>query len=101
VDQQYQDMHKRIEGLRFRFQDSVDDHSNPMANKMQEEIHGIMEDMQSGRDPHHIADRVRGVRDHLHEMRSQGTTLMSSEDLDSFYHNFEHMHEELKRFPHY
>ncbi len=101
MDHRYNDMFKQLEKLKFHLHDAIDNDNDPKAREMEEEMREIMDDMENGQDPRHIETRLKGMWNQLHEMRTRGTDLMSSGDVDRLYSEIEDMREKLRQFPDY
>jgi hypothetical protein len=100
MDTHYEPFHKQALDLRYKVQDTIDDTNHPLARVLSHEAHQLVEDIESGRQPRAVEDRVKQIQHQLIQLRAQGNVLDHNSN-QMLHHNYEQMRERLRQLPHY
>ena len=101
MDPNYKEYHKQALDLQYKFHDVVDNHADPRMQSLQREVHALVEDIESNKNPRHVEDRLKVIDHQLLEARSAGGQLMSYGDIDGLHHSYQHLRENIRRMPNY
>lgn len=101
MDSQYQPFHRQATDLKYRFHDSLNDPSHPMAHVMAREIHELTQDIAARKDPNAIESRIKVIQHQLIQARAQGNQVLNSDHNQYLHHNYERMRTGLRQLPHY
>jgi hypothetical protein len=101
VDDLYKPYHKQALDLQFRFHDSINDPTHPMAHVLSTEIHELTNDIQEGKHPRQIDDRIKIIQNQLMQARAQGEQVLNYSHNQDLHHRYEYMRNGFHNMPHY
>lgn len=101
MEDYYKPFHQQAIDLQYKFHDSLNDANHPMAHVLAHEIRQLTEDIQSGKHPRAVEDRIKIIQHQLVEARAQGNTVLDYNHNQNFHHNYEYMRGGIRQLPHY
>jgi hypothetical protein len=101
MDAVYDDMHKQARELQFRFEDAVDNTNHPLIHNLQRDVHGLVEDFESEKDPRHAEMRLKNMEHQVLELQAHGDSLMSFRDMQRMEHEIRSMRVKVRSMPNY
>ena len=103
IDRQYQPIYNQARQLQYHFHDFVGDNmnANPQARVLSHEMQNLMSDMQTGKNPRDIENRIRTIQNQMHTVEHMGQPLMSYGHAEGMHHDFENMRRTVRTFNNY
>ena len=100
INPQYQPIYNQAKDLQYKFHDFLGQ-TNPTAHVLHSEMKSLVNDIELGKNPRDIENRIRVVQNQMAQVQHQGQPLMSYEHADYFHHNFEQMRQQVRHFGNY
>jgi hypothetical protein len=93
----YDDYYNQALNLQNHFNDVVDNQFHPQYYALKNEIHGLVDDFKSQKEPRYAEDRLKIIDHQLLQARTYGEQIMSYQDLEAMQHQYRRLHENIKR----
>lgn len=100
IDAQYRGIYDQTRNLQNKFHDFVGP-TNPTTNAMRQEMEHLASDIETGKNPRDIENRIKTIQNHMTQVEHQGQNLMSYEHGNAMHHDFEAMRRDVRGFSHY
>ncbi len=100
IPPQYQQIYDQTKNMQFRMNDLVG-HTNPTATLLHNEMHQLTTDIELGKNPRDIENRIKVVQNQMHQVEHQGQSLMSYGHAQEIHHTFENMRQDVRHFGNY
>ncbi len=65
MDDLYKPYYKRAMDLKYRLEDVVDDLTHPQIQQLKREVHGLVDDFETQKDPRHTENRLKTIEHEL------------------------------------
>jgi hypothetical protein len=101
MDSLYDDYYNHALNLQNHFHDVVDNHSHPQMQSLQNELHGLTEDLKSRRRPRSVEERLKIIDHQLLQAREHGEQLISYQDIENLQHQTHQLRENVRKLPDY
>ncbi len=97
----YKDIQHEADHLHHRTESMIDDRSQEMAEEIAEGSRDILECVESGRPPRAIEDTIKRLQQHLHNLKSAPTPVISPNDAGSLLDEYERLRRKVRELPNY
>ncbi|HTE22416.1 MAG TPA: hypothetical protein VK674_05250 [Candidatus Limnocylindria bacterium] len=102
MDQQYKDIYREVQRLRYKLQDLLDDPAHRLARTLRDEVQRLEDEIEMSKKPRSLEDRVKLIQRQLVAAGDGGANrIMDIEHADFLHDAFEDLRRTLRRFPHY
>jgi alpha/beta superfamily hydrolase len=101
INAEYQPLHEQVRNLQFQIKDSIGDHNHPSAQLLHHEMEHLENELESGKNPRDIENRIKTIQHTLLEARSQPNSYMNINHADHFYRTYEDMRRSVRQFHDY
>ena len=101
MDSQYKTARQQAVNLQYKFRDSLDDKSQPMARTLESEIQRIVDDFEVKKNPRSIDDRIKQLQRQLRDVDRGDPPVMDNRHAEHLYDSFEDLRLSLRDFDNY
>jgi hypothetical protein len=101
MDQAYKQIRQQADRLHHKTEAMIDDRSHPMAEAISRECRNVLEDIESGRGPRTIEDRIKRLQQQFEQLKDRPTPAISTNDADTLQDEYEHLRRAVRSLPNY
>jgi hypothetical protein len=101
IDKLYDPLFHQAIDLQYKFHDYTAGANHPEAYALQNEIHQLVGDIHSRRDPGHIERRIATIQRQLKQAEHAPQPFIHYSHSDSMYKNYEQMRQGVRKFPNF
>ncbi len=101
MNDDYREIYALAERLHYRFRDIVDQPNTSEMQQLRELTKQVVEDIEAGKKPRSIEDRIKAVQQRLDAVRDSGEAGMNSPDAEELYEAYQELREEVRDLPDY
>lgn len=101
MDPRYKQLHDQIKQHEFHVHDAIGDPNDRTAQALNNEIRMLLSDLETGKNPHDLEDRVKNIQSYLLQARSHQNSYMNIEHADRFYRDYEDIRRHIREFHDY
>jgi len=96
MDPRYQNFHNQVRQLQFRFHDVLDKPDHPEAQTIRSALQHLEDDVQSGKNPNSIEERIKTAQRQLQQARHASDPIMDASNNVELYEDLEHMRRDIR-----
>lgn len=101
MNDEYKSIYNQATQVEFAYRDNIDAPQNAAAVQLAQNIHELVEAVESEKNPHNLEDAIKRLVQELEELKHQGDEVMDFRHIDDLRVRLEHMREELHKFSNY
>lgn len=87
--------------MQYKFHDLVDQPNDPAAQRLKNDIQGLVNDAKTKRNPRDLENRIKTIQQEFKNLHSNGVQVMDTSHCDMFWHSYEQMRNNLHHFQNY
>lgn len=99
MNDQYKEIRKQADDLKFTLRDKLDNREHPLAQSLERETEQLVQDVESEKKPRNIEDRVKQIQRLLMQARDQGEAILDPGDGQALYHEYERLRDDIRQLP--
>ncbi len=97
----YGPVYKQAMDLQYKFHDMSGGGDHPATNVIRNEIHKLVEEIETKKNPRDLEHRINIIQRQLKEAQNQNHPTFTYDHADYLHHNYEQMRSGLRKFHNY
>lgn len=100
-DPTYGPVYKQAVDLQYKYHDLTRGSTHPASHVIQTEIHKLVEEIETKKNPRELENRINIIQRQLKEAQNQHDHPLSSDHAEFLHHNYESMRQGIRKFHNY
>ena len=101
METQYEEYWHQAMELKHQTHDLITNHDHPQARSLHHETVQLVDDIELGKHPRAVEDRIKTIKRQLIEARAQGGEVLSLEHNQALHHGYDKLQQHVRSLPHY